>query len=92
MTSSEEWELLWARSGSICECGCGKYMFRTDFIVPAKAEKHHCSPRGMGGRPKKVYQLWEMRILRKECHMREHAEGCPHRVSWVEEMRERMGE
>jgi hypothetical protein len=28
-------------------------------------------------------------MLRKECHDKEHAEGCLHRVSWVEEMREK---
>jgi hypothetical protein len=89
---TEEWEALWIRSRTVCECGCGKGLFMTDLPVSNRAEAHHCEPRGMGGRPKKVYKLYEMRMLRKECHMREHAEGCPHRVSWVEEMKERMGE
>jgi hypothetical protein len=87
----EEWEALWQRSKGICECGCDKRMMRTLLPVSNRGEAHHCCPKGMGGRPKHHYELWEYRMLRLDCHDKEEAAGYPHRESWIQEMNEKEG-
>lgn len=90
LKEAQEWADLWIRSKGICECGCGRMMRVTEDIYPAKAEKHHVRPLGMGG-SKHHYELYEYRMLRLECHQKEHAAGCPHRVSWIQEMKDKEG-
>lgn len=55
-----------------------------------QAELHHIVPLGMGGR-KREYQDWELIWLATVHHRLEESQGYPHKESWKEMLKERMG-
>jgi hypothetical protein len=83
-------ERIWKRCEGICECGCGMGLWRTRYIIGNHAELHHIIPLGMGG-SRRVYEDYELMYITLKCHDLEEAQGYPHRVSWVELMKKKMG-